>query len=1243
MAINPYTTPADYTYTPLPFREMLTAGAMADKNTMSLLTTAGAMNKPFNFIPKDREGAKLLYEKNQKAVNDLTNSILSDPGKGADHVKAIMDMGNAQKDPFGEQASFENRYAQYNTAVEEIEKFVDSEGGTQADLNFKKAQLTQGIKDREYNSITGDYNSITGTSSLGDIWDTERFQEYFNTVGSSLEETMLNELSLTEEDKVTLENGDILSLYNKYYSGRTEQEVADVLGGYITPELINAANYMDAVQNFQRYQETGQVFNTEDNANWMVYDEETGTISGNPNTTLGGFFNSQLGASSYIDPHTKTTTAKNKQTTTEKKKLIAELKAQNNVIPGTEVQASGNKPDMLTPSNLIDEMDVLKRTIESEKKLINSSTTDEGKAGHTIKAEIAAQTLDNLTQQYNAIKVHAVNKSGENIFGLIDAHTAKQDSSYLAGVDMNNVPVGDPLFDQMVSEVAKEGSIRGDFGKKIKRGGAVQLNYVAELPIWQGQSEEEFGMDKVRYLMNVADYHKELGELNGDLTKYLKDNKTLITQWAGENIISGSSIRTLPTFSNAELQKGSAGVVVGELIANNPNSVKVYDMHGDPVDLASNEDFKEQSQGQGLDSRLINYLFTPDPVLSETGSVQVKGGHKIKVIGTHSTMKDLQGRPRLLIRATDMKGKERDYYVEFLGGKGKGAYAHIADDRELAERAYPGDERSESDRDALKDRYYSAEYMQFETAIRRDISEGDFPLISAPTQGTSQIFNIPMGTNLQKNFTETGLNTGVNSSTFKIDITADGDIVVNSPFLDKPRTLGGNAGVDSNGVPNKEYKDALLRARQLYADHAKIATGVNNTLTFENSLHDGMDNETRLKIANAVKSLFSGKNYMNGSEEDLTPKELEALSGSKYIAPVYDNILKQAKIGQPFQQNNNPQGIKAQANLISNLLIDKLQNPDGASIINKSGASVTGFDEVVADTDSTNVMNRGGLAGSTSGAPNQNPIITPNGAQGTQGATGTTGPTNTQPQGQQGATGSTGSTGPTGNFQMPTAMPLMVTNATDSLEVMDEILNYPHIQKNTTPEEIYRTNNFILDFENSAGGVKGNKAVTLASIYSDPGWSAVIQRDYLGTKEFRDQKGNTKLGLRHKDMFGDGFDELDGDTQDMLAMYSFNSSWDPRVLAMQSAGVLGSGERGKLHNDPAATNKAWAKHKEAVLSATQSGNYEQRMLNEMAKIYKNTYNDTEPQDGTPENWPSYKARIEYIAKEKGLKNPLTGK
>ena len=1243
MAINPYTTPADYTYTPLPFREMLTAGAMADKNTMSLLTTAGAMNKPFNFIPEDREGAKLLYEKNQKAVNDLTNSILSDPGKGADHVKAIMDMGNAQKDPFGEQASFENRYSQYNTAVEDIEKFVTSEGGTQADLDFKRAQLKQGIKDRDYNPETGDYNSITGTSSLGDIWDTERFQEYFNTVGSSLEETMLNELSLTEEDKVTLENGDILSLYNKYYSGRTEQEVADVLGGYITPELINSANYMDDVQNFQRYQETGQVFNTEDNANWMVYDEETGTISGNPNTTLGGFFNSQLNASSSIKPHTKATTAKDKQTPTQKKKLKAELKAQNNVIPGTEVQASGNKPDMLTPSNLIDEMDVLKRTIESEKKLINSSTTDEGKAGHTIKAEIAAQTLDNLTQQYNAIKVHAVNKSGENIFGLIDAHTAKQDSSYLAGVeDMSNVPVGDPLFDQMVSDVAKKGSIYPDIdyieGNTATGVAGIPFASLEERPFWaiEGlttrESNERFGMDKVNYLQNVAEYHKELGELNGDLTEYLKDNKTLITQWAGENIISGSSIRTLPTFSNAELQKGSAGVVVGQLIKDNINSVKVYDIHGNPTDLTTGEDFTDKNGGQ------FGYLVTPEPQFSETGSVQIKGGHEIKVIGTHSTMKDLQGRPRLLIRATDNAGTEKDYYVEFLGGKGKGAYAHIADDRELAERAYPGDERSESDRDALKDRYYSAEYMQFETAIRRDISEGDFPLVPAPTQGASQIFNIPMGTNLQKNFTETGLNTGVNSSTFKIDITADGDIVVNSPFLDKPRTLGGNAGVDGNGVPNKEYKDALLTARQLYADHAKIATGVNNTLTFENSLHNDMDNETRLKIANGVKSLFSGKNYMNGSGEDLTPKELEALSGSKYIAPVYDNILKQAKRGQPFQQNNNPQGINAQANLISNLLIDKLKNPDGASIINKSGASVTGFDEVVADTDSTNVMNRGGLAGSTSGAPNQNPIITPNGAQGTQGATGTTGPTNTQPQGQQGATGSTG---PTGNFQMPSAN-INTSNATDSLEVMDEILNYPHIQKNTTPEEIYRTNNFILDFENSAGGVKGNKAVSLASIYSDPGWSAVIQRDYLGTKEFRDQKGNTKLGLRHKDMFGDDFDELDGDTQDMLAMYSFNTSWDPRVLALMATTHMSPEERGRLHNDPALLDETWEKDKEHVLRNLGRG-FGQSVLDEMADIYKNTYAPGEDRSGLPKNWPSYKARIEYIAKEKGLKNPLTGK
>lgn len=189
-------------------------------------------------------------------------------------------------------------------------------------------------------------------------------------------------------------------------------------------------------------------------------------------------------------------------------------------------------------------------------------------------------------------------------------------------------------------------------------------------------------------------------------------------------------------------------------------------------------------------------------------------------------------------------------------------------------------------------------------------------------------------------------------------------------------------------------------------------------------------------------------------------------------------------------------------------------------------------------------------------------------------------------------------------------------------------------------DDTSRSNSFLLDFEKKAGGVSNGKAVGLSE-YNDEKWSSEIQDKYLGSSEFTDQNGGKKTGLLSEERFKDSWDKMDSNTKDQLTMYSFNTSWDPRVLAMQSSGLLKPGERGSLHSDKNLVDSYWKKYKDSI--DWSDSNLSQKMLNEMADIYKNTYAKGEKQEGLPNNWPSYKKRIEYIAEKQGLQSPLSKK
>jgi hypothetical protein len=116
---------------------------------------------------------------------------------------------------------------------------------------------------------------------------------------------------------------------------------------------------------------------------------------------------------------------------------------------------------------------------------------------------------------------------------------------------------------------------------------------------------------------------------------------------------------------------------------------------------------------------------------------------------------------------------------------------------------------------------------------------------------------------------------------------------------------------------------------------------------------------------------------------------------------------------------------------------------------------------------------------------------------------------------------------------------------------------------------------------------------------------------------------NPKRGLR-TDVTPQVYDDLSDNTKLILQTEHFNMHWDPRVLLLQTAGMLGNNTRGELHNDGDLLLTQWnsvindpeklAKFKEAL-----EGN-EEELLNNLEKIMK----------GTAGNQDQYKKRIAYL-------------
>ena len=118
---------------------------------------------------------------------------------------------------------------------------------------------------------------------------------------------------------------------------------------------------------------------------------------------------------------------------------------------------------------------------------------------------------------------------------------------------------------------------------------------------------------------------------------------------------------------------------------------------------------------------------------------------------------------------------------------------------------------------------------------------------------------------------------------------------------------------------------------------------------------------------------------------------------------------------------------------------------------------------------------------------------------------------------------------------------------------------------------------------------------------------------------------NPKKGLR-TDVTPVVYDKLSDKSKMILQTEHFNMHWDPRVLLLQTSGMLGDYSRGQLHNDGDLLLKQWnsitSNPKELAKFNKAIAGKETQLLNNLEQIMK----------GTEGNQDQYKKRIAYLKK-----------
>jgi hypothetical protein len=321
MAINPYTTAAKYTYMPIPFREMMYAGAAADKRTASLLANAEKYNSTLPHWDGDEDAAKKLFDNKEKVKQDLINNFHKDYGNYAEVSRDLMNLASREKRLGGPEYELYKRLQQANKYKENLK---DS-GWEGREKNYSLSTL-DAEPFQNYTEAEG-AGDVTG-APIPKYMSGDDMQKAMNTMLAPMKSELLGIYSDKEIEKMT--GTELINAFG-ISTGKTQKQIAEDMANMISPDLIAAAqHYSDTDTYYDSLSQDNpkEWFNNNRINQGIVYDWEknkpTDTILGN---MIGAI--SDLAANSKLNIKEGKKSAADKATAAEKAKLYKEAMPEN--------------------------------------------------------------------------------------------------------------------------------------------------------------------------------------------------------------------------------------------------------------------------------------------------------------------------------------------------------------------------------------------------------------------------------------------------------------------------------------------------------------------------------------------------------------------------------------------------------------------------------------------------------------------------------------------------------------------------------------------------------------------------------------------------------------------------------------------------------------------------------------------------------------------------------------------------
>ena len=598
MAINPYTTPADYKYMPIPFREMMAAGMQADKRLGNLLQNSAKLNQDIKYRRGDAEDARKSWQNTQDRLNNLTSNIYSNPSKYNEHVRELYAVSQTITDPFGKTAEFANRLGQ-QTALEKQVRDAKIGGDEEKYLLEQIGAKDKGFEET-WDPATGKAAEIKLDYDAGipNYLDGAAMQDQVNKIMSNVSKTLVSSGDLSDAEGVRLEN--------ELGQGKTIWQAAKIMGipaSKIRKALALSAND-DMINSAQlRADAKGYYTNNDptDERNFSYVDEK-GNYQFVPGTEIGNLFEGTTAAAeSYEETKEKIELNDKKIKTKKTAGQKAEEKEAALWETGYETKYFDIDNDPTTPQGLIDLLygedigsDENNKGLYSKKRILEQEIEnhEKGEGAQTFTAgEVATKQANlNYTNQVIANIETLVNRYKQNTEGMaeLQVHEQKELDHLLenipnyeptqAGVRTRAI-VQSPEFKSYYDKAkATKGKWTGKYpvedAKKPSDDRSIINRYIKENLKDDSLLANITGKD-MTYALNQLEHNKKKKEINFEIAKELqKDNSTILDQADGLSI----NVQTFPEVEGEYNKADDPGQKIVRYISESPRAYRYYKM-----------------------------------------------------------------------------------------------------------------------------------------------------------------------------------------------------------------------------------------------------------------------------------------------------------------------------------------------------------------------------------------------------------------------------------------------------------------------------------------------------------------------------------------------------------------------------------------------------------------------------------------------------------------------------------------